>query len=198
MFNPVNSFFNLKNFSPESREFITKSTTINIIFNFLIMSVNTFFVIYALSLVSFREVGIIIAFQFVISAIVNIPTGALSDKIGERWVFFFSAIIFAFSSITLVLAKNFLELLISFSLVSVADASKSGGFISWFSNNYKYRVKEDSTYQLFSEIMGKYGMLNMIGISLSFSIGALMVSLFKLQVVFYFQALLLDYLVFYC
>ncbi len=53
------------------------------------MSVNTFFVIYALSLVSYREVGIIIAFQFVISAIVNIPTGALSDKIGERWVFSF-------------------------------------------------------------------------------------------------------------
>lgn len=191
MFNPVSSFFNLKNFSPESKEFIIRSTTINIIFNFLIMSVNTFFVLYALTLVSYREVGIIIAFQFVISAIVNIPTGALSDKIGERWVFFFSAIIFSLSSITLALAKNFVELIISFSLVSVADASKSGGFISWFSNNYKYRVKEDSTYQLFSEIMGKYGMLNMIGISLSFSIGALMVSIITLQDAFYFQAFLI-------
>lgn len=155
------------------------------------MSVNTFFVLYALTIVSYKEIGIIIASQFIIGAIANIPTGALADRFGERWVFFASSIIFGLSSIILANANNFFSLVIAFSLFAIADASKSGGFVSWFSNNYKYRVKEDSTYQIFPEIMGKYGMLNMIGISLSFSIGAFIITILSIKDTFFIQAIII-------
>ena len=185
----LDRFLGIQSFSPEAKSFIMQATLYNIFFNFLIMSVNTFFVFYALTIISYQGVAELIGIQFIIAAIFNIPTGALSDKFGERWVFVISSVLFGLSSILLIESTSFLSLVLCFSLLSIADSSKSGSFISWFSNNYKYQVKEDSTFQVFPEILGKYGMLNMISISLSFSIGAIVISILTLKYAFYLQGI---------
>jgi len=155
------------------------------------MSVNTFFILYALDYVTFQELGLLIALQFLLGAFFNIPTGSLADWAGERWVFMLSSILFGLSSILLMLSKDFYSLVIVFVIFSIADAGKTGAFMSWFSNNYKHYVKEDQSFQVFSNIIGKYGMLNMIAISLSFSIGALLIAEINLEFVFFAQGILM-------
>jgi MFS family permease len=175
----------------EAKKFITRASSIIFIYVFSIMLTNTFLILHALSYLSIPLLGIILAFQFAVQAIIDYPTGAIGDWIGQRWLLFVAALSYGFAFIFISQASDFFGILIAFILVAFAQSQESGTFISWLDNNYKIIATEDEDRRIYSQFFGKFTMLYQIITAISFIFGGLFVVFINRQVMFLFQGILL-------
>ncbi|MFX1578801.1 MAG: hypothetical protein ACFFBJ_04080, partial [Promethearchaeota archaeon] len=73
------------NLNPDARQFISRATSLMLVYSFGVMLTNTFLILQALEFVSLTELSLILAVQFAIQAGVSYPAGAIGDWIGQRW-----------------------------------------------------------------------------------------------------------------
>ncbi|MFW9997150.1 MAG: MFS transporter, partial [Candidatus Odinarchaeota archaeon] len=196
MFSAYYRFFGIDQLNEQAKKFVFKSLNIILLFIFVIMLTNTFFILYALEYVSPAELGIIIAVRFLVQGLTDYPTGAIGDWIGQRWVLFFAALFYCTGFITLSQATTFPTLLFAFLILALADGQQSGAFQAWMDNNYKIYAPEDNERRIYTEMFGKFMMANQILMALAFIIGGFLVTLYGRAEVFIIQGVLLGLMAF--
>ncbi|MHA2079351.1 MAG: hypothetical protein ACW99X_17295 [Candidatus Thorarchaeota archaeon] len=78
--------------NPDAKQFISRATSLMLVYSFAVMLTNTFLILHALEFVTLTELSLILSVQFLIQAIASYPSGAIGDWIGQRWVLFAAAL----------------------------------------------------------------------------------------------------------
>ncbi|MCY3411920.1 MAG: MFS transporter [Candidatus Heimdallarchaeota archaeon] len=134
---------------------------------------SAFFVIYILDIVGFVKFATLMTILFVAQALVDYPTGALADEIGQKGVLVIAFILHALAMFMLpfhtMLSEDiqFYYFILIMLIEAVGLSQESGAVQSWFDNNYKFILFEqeedvDREYALdtYKVIFGKAFLAN--------------------------------------
>lgn len=118
--------------------------------------VSTFLVLFLLDMLTFAELGLLLAIQFGLIALMDYPTGALADAVGHKTVLIFAYTTYAFAVLLLLTANSFLSLLPWAVLAAIGVSQESGALQSWFDNNYRATIGElDPERKVYGAFLGK-------------------------------------------
>ncbi|MHA2191149.1 MAG: MFS transporter, partial [Candidatus Thorarchaeota archaeon] len=182
--------FGVRELNPRAKRFISKATSLMLVYVFAIMLTNTFLILHALDFVSLSELAVILAVQFAVQALADYPSGAIGDMIGQRWVLFIAALSFGTGFILLSQAYDFLSILIAFIMIAFAQSQESGAFMSWFDNNYKLYAVEDVDRRTYSQFYGRFTMFYGLVTAASFTLGGALMIFISRQFMFIIQGAL--------
>ncbi len=160
----------------------------------------TFFMIFVAEAVghgSFIEgmtvVGVLVVIQMAVQTLLDYPTGAIGDWIGQRYIITAAFLSFsaAFLTVSFVDSTTPIYLLILvYVLLGFATSQLSGAFNAWFDNNYRVAMPGDGDRKQYGVFMGKIGMLfSLIG-TLCMIPGSILAVIFGRAWVFQLQALM--------
>ncbi|MFW9792787.1 MAG: MFS transporter [Candidatus Thorarchaeota archaeon] len=175
----------------EAKQFISRATSLMLVYSFAAMLTNTFLILQALEFVTLTELSLIISVQLVIQAAASYPAGAVGDLIGQRWVLFSAALFYGIGFAFLSQAFDFLTILIAFVLVAFAQSQEAGTYIAWFDTNYKLYATEDQDRRTYSQFYGKFTMFQEVLTALSFILGGVILTFINRQLLFMIQGILL-------
>ena len=106
------------------------------------------------------EISILVAFQYFIQVIGELPTGAFADLLGKRLTsilgFFFGSISF----LLFPLASSFSHFMVLAALVGIADSLLSGSVEALVYDS----LKQDGQENMFSKVLGKQALWYQIGL----------------------------------
>ncbi|UCH03491.1 MAG: MFS transporter [Candidatus Thorarchaeota archaeon] len=181
----------ISDLNSDAREFISRATSLMILYVFSVMLTNTFLIIHALEFVTLTDLSLILAAQFAVQASTDYPSGAIGDWLGQRWVLFVAGLSYGVGFIVLSQAFDFVSVLSAFILVAFAQSQESGTFIAWFDNNYKLYSTEDRDRRTYSQFYGKFTMIGEILTAVSFLLGGAFLAIIDRQLLFLVQGFLL-------
>lgn len=187
----LQNFLGTASLNDEAVKFVNKGFIMLLGYAFLFNLTQTFFVLYALEHVSFTELGMLLGIQFTIQFLVDYPSGAIGDWIGQRWVLALSAVFYGIGFLVLGSATSFIPLALAFAFIALGRSQESGAFNAWFDNNYKLYAPEDNERKIYGGIFGKIQMLFQIELAVAFVGGGILVGLVGRSLIFSFQGLLL-------
>ncbi|MFW9914851.1 MAG: MFS transporter [Candidatus Thorarchaeota archaeon] len=152
---------------------------------------STFVVLYLLDIVSWAELGLLLAIQFSLTALLDYPTGALADAIGHKRVLALAYTTYIFAILFLLAANSFIELLPWVVLASVGVSQESGALQAWFDNNYQVVAedfdKDRAIYGAFrAKIQASFRLIS----GVLFVVGGLIAGVFSRRVLFLCQVCL--------
>lgn len=157
---------------------------------FILSTSSTFVILYTLEYVSFATLGVLLAVRYAVQAVLDYPSGALGDWLGQKTV-----IIIAFSLYTLFLfilglADNVVGFAIAYVLFGIAMAQVSGAIQTWFDNNYQNTVGDSdpqrTTYGFF---FGRSESIIALVSAAAFMVGGFGATFFSRRLVFQVQGL---------
>ncbi|MHA2298339.1 MAG: MFS transporter [Candidatus Hodarchaeales archaeon] len=186
-------FFGIDDLNVGAKRFIARYTIMLSAYSFISMLTSTFFILYALVILNedFILLGAILAAQNVIQAVLDYPTGAIGDWIGQKWILSTAAICYSVGFIVLASASDFILLFLAFAILALAQSQESGAFGAWFDNNYKLYAVEDTDRRVFMEYSAKFAMITRIIIASSFIFGGVIVATFSRSFVFLVQGIVI-------
>lgn len=138
-------------------------------------------------------VGTLVVVQMVIQIILDYPTGAIGDWIGQRWIIASSSICFALSFFmlsTVTSSTPFLYLILIYVLSGIAQSQQSGAFGAWFDNNYRVAMPGDTDRKQYGVFQGRIGMMMQVVATASLIPGSILAVMISRAWVFQFQAVL--------
>ncbi|MFW9870089.1 MAG: MFS transporter [Candidatus Thorarchaeota archaeon] len=191
MANIFHRALSISDLNSEAQQFISRATSLMLVYSFAVMLTNTFLILQALEYVSLSELSLILAFQFAIQAAASYPAGAIGDWIGQRWVLFAAALSYGVGFVILSQSFDFLSVLIAFVFVAFAQSQEAGTYIAWFDNNYKLYAAEDKDRRTYSQFYGKYTMFREVLTAVSFILGGIFLAFIGRQLMFIVQGFLL-------
>jgi MFS family permease len=168
--------------------------------SFTVMISTTFYVIFVAEALGGGDfiagmglVGILVVVQMGIQILLDYPSGALGDWIGQRFVissaFFLHAL--TFFMISLVTSSSpFWYLVLIYAVQGVAYSQESGTWGAWFDNNYRAAMPKDTDRTQYGVFQGRVGMLFQIVATASLVPGSLLAMIFTRAWVFQVQAIL--------
>lgn len=106
--------------------------------------------------------------QFVLTSLLEIPTGMFSDKHTRKLSLIFSGIGMLIGSFLLLFSENKLLFIIAIVFVSFGHAFYSGALQAWFYDTLKELKKEE----LYKKIEGKAQLITQIGMAITTILGA--------------------------
>ncbi|MHA2027381.1 MAG: MFS transporter [Candidatus Thorarchaeota archaeon] len=177
--------------NPDAKQFISRATSLMLVYSFAVMLTNTFLILHALEFVTLTELSLILSVQFLIQAIASYPSGAIGDWIGQRWVLFAAALSYGVGFVVLSGSFDFVTVLIAFIFVAIAQSQEAGTYIAWFDTNYKLYTTEDKDRRTYSQFYGKFTMFREILTALSFILGGILLSFIGRQLMFIIQGALI-------
>jgi len=136
-------------------------------------------------------VGILVVIQMVVQTLLDYPTGAIGDWIGQRYVIASSLLCFAISYyfVSLVTAStSFSFLVLIYIMLGLGNSQASGAFDSWFDNNYRVAVPGDNGRKQYGVFMGKVQMMYQLVATLALIPGSFAATIFSRPWVFQIQA----------
>ncbi|MGY5874748.1 MAG: MFS transporter [Candidatus Thorarchaeota archaeon] len=139
-------------------------------------------------------VGILIAVQMAIQIILDYPTGALGDWIGQRYVLASASICYAISFFMVSyvdVATPFWYLILLYVIQGVANSQQSGAWPAWFDNNYRVAMPGDEDRRQYGVFMGKFGMVMGIISTSALIPGSIIAAAFGRPFVFQLEAVLM-------
>ncbi|MFX0113844.1 MAG: MFS transporter [Candidatus Hodarchaeota archaeon] len=153
--------------------------------------VSTFLVLFLLDIISFSELGILLAIQFGLTALLDYPTGALGDAIGHKKVLVIAYCFYALSIAFLLLANSFIELLPFMFFTAIAASQESGALRSWFDNNYRVTSGTfDNDRSVFGTFLGKMQASFFLVSGTLFVVGGIIAAMYSRKALFIVQFLL--------
>ncbi|MHA2426165.1 MAG: MFS transporter [Candidatus Thorarchaeota archaeon] len=169
--------------------------TANIIFT-LSSTFYTIFVAEALGHGDFIQglglLGVLVAIQMVIQTVLDYPSGALGDAIGQRWVIGFGNMLYGvmFFMVSFVTsATPFWYLVILFAVQGIAQSQISGAWGAWFDNNYRVAMPDDTDRKQYGVFWGRMGMISQIAATIVLIPGSILAVIFQRPAVFQMQAI---------
>lgn len=191
MANLYHRALSITSLNSEAKHFVSRATSLMLVYYFAVMLTNTFLILHALEFVSISELSLILAIQFAIQAIASYPAGAIGDWIGQRWVLFMAALSYSVGFIILSQSFDFTTVLVAFIFVAIAQSQEAGTYIAWFDTNYKLYTSEDKDRRIYSQFYGKFTMFREILTALSFILGGFFLLFVDRQLMFVIQGVLL-------
>ncbi|MFQ5979689.1 MAG: hypothetical protein ACE5OZ_16290 [Candidatus Heimdallarchaeota archaeon] len=94
--------------TPESQSLATKYFWLFSTQTAHVQIVSTFLVLFLLDLLTFAELGLLLAIQFGLIALLDYPTGALADAVGHKTVLIFAYITYAIAILLLLTADSWI------------------------------------------------------------------------------------------
>lgn len=135
--------------------------------------------------------GILIAIQMVTQTILDYPSGALGDAIGQRWVIAIGNSLYGvtFFMVSLVSSNTpFVYLAIIYALQGLAQSQISGAWGAWFDNNYKVAMPHDKKRKQYGVFWGRIGMVGQIASTIALIPGSIIAAVFNRPFVFQIEA----------
>ncbi|MHA2232203.1 MAG: hypothetical protein ACXAB4_06915, partial [Candidatus Hodarchaeales archaeon] len=153
----------------EARSLVSKFLILSGLMRTLFLLSSTFYVLFVIDLVGFAELGVLLAVGFILQAIIDYPSGAFADWLGQRWVLSFAYLIHSLAFALLILADSFFTLLFIFVLEAIAKSLESGAIQAWFDNNYKtLAAKEDPENVAYKHALSRVEMILGIATGITF------------------------------
>ncbi|MBD3406113.1 MAG: MFS transporter [Candidatus Lokiarchaeota archaeon] len=110
-------------------------------------------------------VGGLVALQFIVQVILDYPTGAVGDWVGQRYVIMSAllcyAVVFFLTSQLTPDPPLILPILI-YALFGLGISQESGAWGAWFDNNYRVAMPHDTKREEYGVFSGKLGMISQI------------------------------------
>ncbi|TXT57919.1 MAG: conserved membrane protein of unknown function [Candidatus Thorarchaeota archaeon] len=138
-------------------------------------------------------VGGLVALQFIIQVILDYPTGAIGDWVGQRYVIMSALLCYAVTFLlTSLITPNpplILPVLI-YMLFGLGISQESGAWGAWFDNNYRVAMPHDKKREEYGVFSGKLGMISQISATAVLVPGSWLALYFGRAWVFQLQAVL--------
>lgn len=136
-------------------------------------------------------IGVLVIIQLAVQTILDYPTGAVGDWIGQRWVISSAYMCYAlaFYLTSLVTPSTpFPNFVFIYVLVAVAASQESGAWGAWFDNNYRVAVPDDDDRKSYGVFLGRSGMIIQIIATVVLIPGSILATVFGRHWVFQVQA----------
>lgn len=137
--------------------------------------------------------GVLIVVQMVIQTLLDYPTGALGDYLGQRYIIASSFLSFsaAFFMVSLVTSESsFWYLIAIYMMMGFGNSQLSGAFNAWFDNNYRAAMPGDEDRKMYGVFWGKVGMMFQVVSTLALIPGSLLAVILGRAWVFQLQAIM--------
>ncbi|UUV17304.1 MFS transporter [Fusobacteria bacterium ZRK30] len=108
---------------------------------------------------SLTELGFYLSVFWLVTFILEIPTGILADSLGQRRTLMISGFIRGLGLLLLLMNKNYGILLFSGILTGTAEALSSGSLRSWVVNKLKKEGHTENLQKLFAMIYSRYTLI---------------------------------------
>ncbi|MHA2140305.1 MAG: MFS transporter [Candidatus Thorarchaeota archaeon] len=135
--------------------------------------------------------GILIAIQMVVQTILDYPSGALGDWIGQRYVIAVGNMLYGvtFFMVSFVTSTTpFAYLAAIYAMQGVAQSQISGAWSAWFDNNYKVAMPQDEDRKQYGVFWGRMGMISQIAATAALIPGSILAVVFRRPFVFQIEA----------
>ncbi|UCE11419.1 MAG: MFS transporter [Candidatus Thorarchaeota archaeon] len=136
-------------------------------------------------------VGMLVVVQMIVQTVLDYPSGALGDWIGQRYVIAMgnTAWGIGFFMVSFVDSTTPFAYLVAIYVLQGFGASQiSGAWGAWFDNNYRYANPEDTERKQYGVFWGRVGMIGQIAATLSLIPGGILATLFGRPWVFQIEA----------
>ncbi|MFW9964302.1 MAG: MFS transporter [Candidatus Sifarchaeia archaeon] len=137
-------------------------------------------------------IGILVIIQLGFQTLLDYPTGAVGDWIGQRWVICSAFICYAgtfFLTSFLTPTTPFPIFVLLYALWGIAASQESGAWMAWFDNNYRVAMPSDSDRKEYGVFLGRSGMIIQIAATAILIPGSLLAVVFSRQWVFQLEAI---------
>ncbi|MHA2024544.1 MAG: MFS transporter [Candidatus Thorarchaeota archaeon] len=138
-------------------------------------------------------VGTLVVVQMVVQILLDYPTGAIGDWIGQRYIVSSAAISYAitFYMVSFVTTETpFIYLVAVYAIQGFAQSQQSGAWGAWFDNNYRVAMPGDTDRKQYGVFWGRMGMVMQIVATASLIPGGILAVVISRQWVFQVQAVL--------
>ncbi len=135
--------------------------------------------------------GLLIAIQMIVQTLLDYPSGALGDWIGQRWVIGFGNMLYGvmFFMVSLITFDTpYWYLVLLFAIQGIAQSQISGAWGAWFDNNYRVAMPEDTDRKQYGVFWGRMGMISQIAATVVLIPGSILAVIFQRPIVFQMQA----------
>jgi MFS family permease len=146
-------------------------------------------------------VGILVVLQMGVQTLLDYPTAAIGDSIGQKWIITSSFVTFAvcYYMVSLVgSATPIYFVILIYLLMGFGNSQLSGAFNAWFDNNYRVAMPSDSDRKQYGVFWGKVGMLYQVVATVALIPGSILAVAFGRAWVFQLQAVLCLAIAFSC
>lgn len=136
--------------------------------------------------------GVLAAIQMIVQTLLDYPSGALGDWIGQRWVIGLGNMLYgvAFLMVSFVTFQTPIwYLVILFAIQGVAQSQISGAWGAWFDNNYRIAMPNDKERKQYGVFWGRMGMISQIAATIILIPGSILAVIFQRPAVFQIQAI---------
>lgn len=147
-------------------------------------------------------VGTLVVVQMLVQILLDYPTGAIGDWIGQRYIVASASVSYAvaFFMVSLVTSETpLIYLVVVYAIQGFAQSQQSGAWGAWFDNNYRVAMPGDTDRKQYGVFWGRMGMMMQIFATASLIPGGILAVVFSRPWVFQVQgflALILSVLVF--
>jgi MFS family permease len=139
-------------------------------------------------------VGVLVVLQMAIQTVLDYPTGAVGDWIGQRYVIASALVCYsiAFYLSSMIVADTPAPLWIYvaiYALFGLGSSQESGAFNAWFDNNYRVAMPHDEDRKQYGVFQGRLGMVWQVSSTLVLLPGSWLAFLYGETWVFSLQAI---------
>ncbi|MFW9786073.1 MAG: MFS transporter [Candidatus Thorarchaeota archaeon] len=135
--------------------------------------------------------GVLVAIMMITQTILDYPSGALGDAIGQRYVIAIGNILYGvmFFMVSFVTSETpFYYLCIVYMIQGIAQSQISGAWGAWFDNNYRIAMPNDKERKQYGVFWGRMGMVGQIASTAALIPGSLLATVFNRPFVFQLEA----------
>ncbi len=137
-------------------------------------------------------VGVLVVIQLSIQTLLDYPTGALGDWIGQRYVIASAMVCYSVAFlITSQITSDtpFWIFAIIYALNGLGSSQESGAFNAWFDNNYRVAMPHDKDRKQYGVFWGRVGMVWQVASTLVLIPGSYLALVYGRTWVFFLQAI---------
>ena len=135
--------------------------------------------------------GVLVAIQMIVQTMLDYPSGALGDWIGQRYVIALGNMLWgvSFFMVSFVTSSTpIFYLVLIYAVQGVASSQISGAWGAWFDNNYRVAMPHDKERKQYGVFWGRVGMVGQIAATLALIPGSILATLFDRPFVFRIEA----------
>ena len=138
-------------------------------------------------------IGVLVIIQLVIRTVLDYPSGALGDYIGQRYVIATALTCYAIGfwlTSTVDTGTPYIVFVAIYVVLGVGQSQESGAWAAWFDNNYRVAMPHDKDRKMYGVMQGRSGMIFQIVSTLVLLPGAWLAVAYTERWVFRFQGIL--------
>ncbi|MHA2366388.1 MAG: hypothetical protein ACXAC7_20695 [Candidatus Hodarchaeales archaeon] len=161
----------IENMNKSSQILAFKYFLLNTVLNAQSLIVGSFLILFILDIITFQDLGLLLALEYGLTFLFDYPTGAIGD-----------------TTIFLLLSDS-LSMLIPYAIMTALGRSQeSGALRSWFDNNYKITIGNfDPNRKIFGAFMGKVMIVYRLLAGSLFLLSGIIAFVFSRQALFVIQ-----------